>query len=151
MTNPSTSARHAASATLEPLKLTLQRPSTLRPKALGWLSIGLGAAAFAMPTATARLVGAPISKLTRAMLRGVGAREIGVGVGLLSGRQSSARLTWLRVLGDAMDLSLLVGAMAARRSKRNRLLGAVGAIAGITLLDIGAAVMQTREEQAHMA
>jgi hypothetical protein len=126
-------------------------PSILRPKVLGWLSIALGATALATPSATARLIGAPLSKTTRNVLRGVGAREIGVGVGLLSGKQPAAGLTWLRVLGDAIDLSLLAGAMAARRSNRQRLLGAVGTIAAIGLVDLAAAVMQTREARASLA
>ncbi len=125
--------------------------SILRPTVLGWLSIALGATAIATPSATARLIGAPLSKTTRIILRGVGAREVGVGVGLLSGKKSSAGMTWLRVIGDAMDLSLLVGAMAARRSRRQRLLGAVGTIAAIGLVDLAAAIMQTREERASLA
>lgn len=128
-----------------------ESPSTLRPKALGWLSIALGTMALGTPSATARLIGAPMSKTSRLLLRGVGAREIGVGIGLLTGKQSSAGMTWLRVLGDAMDLSLLGGAMAARRSRRSRLWGAVGAIAAIGLVDLAAAVMQTREERAQFA
>lgn len=126
-------------------------PSTVRPKVLGWLSLALGATALATPTATARLIGAPVSKQSRLLLRGVGAREIGVGLGLLSGNGSSAGMTWLRVLGDAIDLSLLFGAMTARRAKRDRLLGAVGTIAAIGFVDLAAAIMQTREERAASA
>jgi hypothetical protein len=126
-------------------------PSVLRPTALGWLSIALGATAIATPSATARLIGAPLSKTTRMVLRGVGAREVGVGIGLLSGKRPSAGMTWLRVLGDALDLSLLVGAMGARRSNRQRLVGAVGTIAAIGLVDLAAAIMQTREERASFA
>jgi len=124
--------------------------SSVRPKVLGWLSIALGTAAVATPFATARLIGAPTSKNTRLLLRGVGMREIGVGVGLLAGKQSSAKLTWLRVLGDAMDLSLLCAAMGARRAKRERLLGTLGAIAAIGAVDLAAAIMQTREERAQL-
>lgn len=123
-------------------------PSTLRPTALGWLSIALGTTALAMPTITARTMGAPMSKKTTAVLRGVGARELGVGLGLLSRKQSAAGMTWLRVVGDVMDLSLLVAAMTARRSRRERLLRAVGVIAGVALLDLAAAIVQTREERA---
>jgi hypothetical protein len=125
--------------------------STLRPKALGWLSIALGTAALAMPSTTARMLGAPRSKKTKALLRGVGARELGVGVGLLTRTQSSAAMTWLRVAGDLMDLSLLAAAMTARRARRQRLFGAVGVIAGVALLDLAAALMQTREERAQRA
>lgn len=123
-------------------------PSTLRPTVLGWLSIALGTTALAAPLVAARLIGAPLSKTTDLVLRGVGIREIGVGAGLLTRKQSSAGLTWLRVLGDAMDLSLLVGAMGARRAKQQRLLRTVGVIAGVALIDLVAAVMQTREERA---
>jgi len=115
------------------------------------MSIGLGAVAILMPTATARLIGARSCGTTRSLLRGVGAREIGVGVGLLAGKRPAGGTLWLRVLGDALDLSLLFAAMATPRAKRQRLLGAVGAIAGIALLDVAAATMQSREERAAAA
>ncbi len=121
-------------------------PSTRRPAALGWLSIALGTTAVAMPSITARMIGAPQSSTTKAVLRGVGARELGVGLGLLTRKSSSAGLTWLRVAGDVMDLSLLVAAMAGRRARRDRLWGAVGIIAGVACLDLAAAIMQAREE-----
>jgi hypothetical protein len=129
-------------------KLDGSRMSTLRPKVLGWMSIALGAAAIAMPAATARLIGARRGRTTTTLLRGVGARELGVGVGLLAGKRPAAGTLWLRVLGDALDLSLLFGAMATPRAKRERLLGAVGVIAGVTLLDFVAASMQSHEERA---
>lgn len=129
-------------------KLDGQRMSTLRPQVLGWMSIALGTAAIAMPAATARLIGARRGRTTTTLLRGVGARELGVGVGLLAGKRPAAGTLWLRVLGDALDLSLLFGAMATPRAKRQRLLGAAGVIAGITLLDFVAASMQSREERA---
>jgi hypothetical protein len=144
---PTGSSQSPASA----LALADGAPSVLRPTVLGWISIALGATAIATPSATARLIGAPLSRTTRLILRGVGAREVGVGVGLLSGKQSSAAMTWLRVIGDAMDLSLLAGAMAARRSNRQRLWGALGTIAAIGLVDLAAAILQTREERASIA
>jgi hypothetical protein len=126
-------------------------PSTVRPKVLGWLSVALGATALTMPTITARAMGVPLTKTAKMTLQGVGLREIGVGVGLLRGTERSAAMTWLRVLGDAMDLSLLFGAMTSRRARRQRLLGAVGTIATIGVVDLAAAIMQTREERAQLA
>lgn len=154
MSKRSRKSRQALSTSSPGATLALSEdssPSTAHAKTLGWLSVALGATAIAMPTATARLIGAPLSKTTRLLLRGVGAREIGVGVGLLSGKRSPAAMTWLRVLGDAMDLSLIVGAMAARRSKRQRLAGAVGTVAAIGLVDLAAAIVQTREARAELA
>ena len=122
--------------------------STLRPKVFGWLSVALGTLAIAAPATTARLIGARRCRTTTSVLRSVGARELGAGVGLLAGKRPAAGTLWFRVLGDAIDLSLLFAAMGAPRAKRNRLIGAVGAIAGIALLDVAAATMQAREEQA---
>ncbi len=150
-TSTSTSQRSSLAARVgSALATDGSAPSSVRPKVLGWLSIALGTAAVATPFATARLIGAPVSKTTGLVLRGVGMREIGVGMGLLAGKQSSAKMTWLRVLGDAMDLSLLCGALGARRAKRERLLGALGAIAAIGAVDLAAAIMQTREERAQL-
>jgi hypothetical protein len=113
--------------------------------------VALGATAVTMPWTTARLMGVPLTKTAKMTLQGVGLREIGVGVGLLTGKRGSAGMTWLRVLGDAMDLSLLFGAMTSRRAKRSRLLGALGTIATIGLVDLAAAILQTREERAELA
>jgi hypothetical protein len=113
------------------------------PVTLGLVSLGLGATAILAPGATARLLGAPRGKRTETTLRAVGAREVGVGVGLLRGG-SPSRWTWLRVVGDMMDVALLARAFGLRGANARRLLGAVAFIGGVLVLDTVAASRKQR-------
>lgn len=113
-------------------------------KTLGWLSLGLGAAAILAPAATARLLGVRNSRATRRTLRAVGVRELGVGTGLLSTRRAPATWTWLRVAGDAVDLALLSAAARSRGSRQKRVAGSMAAISGVLALDALAAAAQPR-------
>lgn len=113
-------------------------------KTLGWLSLGLGAAAILAPFATARLLGVPSSRSTKRALQAVGVRELGVGTGLLATRRFPATWTWLRVAGDAIDLALLANAAEARRSRPKRVAGSMAAISGVLALDTLAAAAQSR-------
>ena len=112
--------------------------------ALGWFSIGLGVAQLLAPRSMARAIGAP----ERAnLMRGIGAREVAAGVGILSRREPSGWL-WARVAGDAMDLALLGAAARSRSSQRSRLAVVAAAVAGVALLDVLGSVRQTREHSA---
>lgn len=112
-------------------------------KFLGWLSLGLGAAALIAPVATARLIGVPRSKQTMKALRAVGTRELGVGAGLLSLRWPRA-FAILRVAGDAVDLALLTAVAQSRRSRRERVAGSMALVSGILALDTVAATRARR-------
>jgi len=101
-------------------------------RGLGWFSIGLGLAAIAAPRGLARMIGI---RSHSGLLRLLGFREIATGIGILSQRKPAGWL-WGRVAGDAMDLSLLGGALAARSSQRGKVAAAAAAVAGVTALDV---------------
>ncbi len=107
-------------------------------RALGIASAGLGLAGIAAPDRIGRLCGLrqPGARLILPLL---GVRELGHAAGLLPGRQPKPWI-WSRVVGDTMDLSLLGRALADRRSDRTRVILATGAVAGITVVDVVAAI-----------
>jgi uncharacterized membrane protein len=100
--------------------------------ALGWFSIGLGLAEVAAPRGLARLIGV---RNRPVLMRILGAREIVSGIGILA-RPRPTRWLWARVAGDAVDLALLAGAFNTRKTKRERVGGAIAAVAGVTALDV---------------
>lgn len=104
-------------------------------RGLGWFSIGLGLAELLAPDTLARMVGA---RPHTATVRACGAREVAVGIGLLSGRGTSEWM-WARVAGDAVDLGGLWLAGEERGADRGRIGLATAAVAGITLLDVAVA------------
>lgn len=105
---------------------------------LGFFSIGLGIAEVAAPSGLARLAGLPDDERTATLLRVMGAREIGNGIAILMQPGSALRL-WARVGGDALDLAALGASLRAPDADRARLLSAIGAVAGVTALDVLAA------------
>ena len=110
---------------------------------LGWLSIGLGLVQVLAPRGLSHVAGVQSRPL---LMRSLGLREIASGVGILSRKQPSPWL-WVRVAGDAMDLTLLGLAGAAPRAKRNRVAIAAAAVGGVLLLDVLSSVQQTRRER----
>lgn len=115
-------------------------PSERLAKGLGWFSIGLGLTQLLVPNAVSRAAGMADRP---GLMRAVGLREIAAGVGILSQRHPAPWL-WTRVVGDAMDLTIL--GMAARRAdtSRNRVTAATVAVAGVTVLDLLTSVQQTQ-------
>ncbi len=112
--------------------------------ALGWFSVGLGLAQLLAPRRLSQAIG--VQPQPTAM-RVLGAREVALGVGLLSSRQQSA-WSWGRVAADAMDLGLLGAALRkAPPGARSRLGMATAAAAGIAVLDIVTSMQQTRRER----
>lgn len=104
--------------------------------ALGWFSIGLGLADLLAPRRMTRLIGAtPGDDRTVTLLRAYGAREVGSGVAILA-QPGQARWMWTRVGGDALDLATLGYLMSSARANRRRAMLAVGAVAGVTALDV---------------
>jgi hypothetical protein len=109
-------------------------------KALGWFSIGLGAAEVLAPRQLCRALG--VDEHNK-LVRGFGLREIGAGIGLLT-MQKPAKGLWARVAGDALDIGAL-GAAVAKSRRRAVAIGALASVVGITVLD---AVMARRMQHA---
>jgi hypothetical protein len=107
-------------------------------RALGLFSIGLGVAELFAAHALAQSIGA---RETRPLVRGFGLRELGTGLAILGNSDRAAGL-WARVGGDVLDLATL-GAVAADpwNRRRGNALFAFAAVAGITLVDVAAALM----------
>jgi hypothetical protein len=103
-------------------------------RGLGWLSVGLGLTGLTFAEGLCRRLRLP----GRAgVVRALGARELLTGLGLLS---QPARRPWIlgRVVGDAIDLSLLGATFARPRATAWRIAMTV-AVLGITLVDVYAA------------
>jgi hypothetical protein len=112
--------------------------------ALGWFSVGLGLAELATGARMSRSLGMD----DRAWLvRGFGAREIATGAGILSS-PADPRWLWARVGGDLLDLAAL-GAAIARpgNPRRGRAVAAAAAVAGVTVLDVVAALWLARSRE----
>jgi uncharacterized membrane protein len=99
--------------------------------ALGYFSIGLGLSELGAPQID-RLIGLPDH---RGMMRAMGLREIANGMAIIA-QPREPQWMWARAVGDAIDLGLLAGALALPRANRGRLLATIGAIVGVTLLDV---------------
>jgi hypothetical protein len=108
---------------------TLNAP--IRPRTLGWFSIGLGLAELLAPRSLSRFVGV---RDHGPLVRMLGLREITSGVGILT-RPRPRGWLWSRVAGDAMDLALLGAAFRSYRGRPVRL-AAAAAVAGVALLDV---------------
>lgn len=104
-------------------------------RALGWFSIGLGAAQLLMPGSMVRLIGIRDRGGASTVMRTMGMREIGHGVAVLS-RPASAASLWSRVAGDALDLALLAAATAQPKNDSQRLAMAAASVAGVAALDV---------------
>ena len=112
---------------------------------LGWFSIGLGLAAILAPEAVARAAGVSDH---RALVRLIGAREIATGLGIVNRRPRPVRWFWGRVVGDAMDLSLLFSALKSPRAKKDRTVAATAFILGVTAVDLLASLQDTYSPEA---
>ena len=112
-------------------------------KGLGWMSLGLGAAAL---FAGGRIAEALGLENKSHLVRLIGAREIASGIMTLSPDRQTG--LWTRVAGDVMDVMLVATALDAppTRQRDNAKL-ALAAVAGIALLDVLAAIGTTAERR----
>ncbi|MEO3776703.1 SRPBCC family protein [Micromonospora sp. B11E3] len=111
---------------------------------LGWFSLGLGVATLAARPRVSRLCGVDDSRPAQAVLQAAGLRELGHAAVLLIPRRTGWG-AWTRVAGDVVDLAASTTAMRNRRGdRRNRLMYATWALAGITAVDLYAAIQVTR-------
>ncbi|HEX8002035.1 MAG TPA: SRPBCC family protein [Mycobacteriales bacterium] len=114
-------------------------------RALGFASLGLGAAQLAMPRRVAKAAGVDDSATAHPVIVAVGARELVHAAGLLGSRKRRGTWATTRVLGDALDLAVLGAALRGRSGERRRRVTlATAAVAGITALDVVAAVKERR-------
>lgn len=102
-------------------------------KGLGWFSIGLGLTEMLAPEWLARQIG--LDGDHTPLLRAMGAREAVTGVGVLMEEQPTVGM-WGRVAGDAVDISLLAAALKPPHHEKKRVIGALGMVLGVTLLDV---------------
>lgn len=111
--------------------------------ALGWFSLGLGAAQLIAPGSVSRLIGIEDTPRNRDLMRAIGVRELAAGTGILT---SSRPTGWVsaRVAGDAIDLALLG---AGGGNERRRVTAAAAAVAGIAALDLYTSVRLSRGNQ----
>ncbi|HEX2190769.1 MAG TPA: hypothetical protein VHG51_17810 [Longimicrobiaceae bacterium] len=101
---------------------------------LAWFSIGLGTMQVAAPRRMTRLIGLRPTRQSSTVMQAMGLREIGHGVAILRDPGSATRVG-ARVGGDALDLALL-GVALANSERPMRTLLAVGAVLGVTVLDV---------------
>jgi hypothetical protein len=109
-------------------------------KGLGYFSIGLGLAELIAPRWLGRFIGAGDEH--RRLLQMFGVREIAAGVAILASPRPAKGL-WARIAGDALDLAALVAALRGS-IHRGRVAGALGAVAGVSALDVYAAQRMSR-------
>jgi hypothetical protein len=102
-------------------------------RALGWFSIGLGAAELLAPERITEFLGMDDDRTD--LVRFYGLREIASGVGILSQRQPTPWV-WSRVAGDFLDIATLATVMTGDNPHRARAGGALAMVAGVTALDI---------------
>lgn len=123
------------------------RPVTDRlSRFLSAFSLTLGTAQLAAPDAVNRLAGIRDDATTRLWQRMVGVREVVAFAALEAERPRPRRALWMRLAGDAEDLTLLGLAWRHKRASRPRLGGAIANVAGVAALDAYAAL---RARQRH--
>nr|CAD6407948.1 cyclase dehydrase [Rhizobium sp. Q54] len=107
---------------------------------LGWFSIGLGIAELVAARSISRAIGMEGSEN---LIRAFGVREIASGMLTLSLDKKAG--LYSRVAGDALDLAVLSTALKDDNPKRGNAALAFAMVAGVTLLDVAAA-LGTRQQ-----
>lgn len=114
-------------------------------KALGLLSVGLGLVELAVPRRVTRTLGLDVAP---ALIRLLGAREVGAGLAVLTHPDNPAPV-WGRVAGDVLDAAVLATALGRGNRRRGMARGAALAVLAITALDVAcAASLQQRSARA---
>jgi uncharacterized membrane protein len=104
-------------------------------RALGAFSLGLGAIQIAAPRRFIEWCSLPRGSERETVTRVVGAREVVAGIGLVS-RPVPAVWAGSRVLGDLMDIALLLVGLRTRGARRGRIGALIAAVAGILVVDL---------------
>jgi hypothetical protein len=114
--------------------MSAQPPERKLAKGLGIFSFGLGVAQLAVPDRVNKLIGVKDTAKARAIQRAVGVQELSAAQGIFAFSPPTPVL-WSRVAGDIVHLGLLGKALDNRRNDKSKLFGAIGAVAGIGLID----------------
>jgi hypothetical protein len=104
-------------------------------RGLGIFSVALGVTKVVAPEMLAKTIGVDTRGAGPAIMRALGARQLGAGIAVLL-RPNKPIPLWARVAGDAMDLTFLALATRSRRASGTRLAIAAAAVAGVTALDV---------------
>jgi hypothetical protein len=111
-------------------------------RGLGWFSIALGVTELVAPGKLARTLGLEGHER---LLQAYGGREVGAGVWALS--DTPAPAIWARVAGDLVDIATLAaGLRGADDDQRRNAWIALGAVVGITAVDVLTAASLTAEQ-----
>lgn len=102
-------------------------------RALGWFSVGVGAAELLAPERITEFLG--MNEDRAEMVRFCGLGRVAGGLGMLSQRDP-APWVWSRVAGDFVDIAGLATTLSSRNPQRNRVAGALAVVAGVTALDL---------------
>lgn len=100
---------------------------------IGWFSVGLGIFELVAPEELARYLG---MEEKAELFRLYGVRELAKGVGILSQRHPSPNWLWARVAGDFLDMATLATGLTSDNRHRERVMAAIFAVAGVTVLDV---------------
>jgi hypothetical protein len=101
-------------------------------RGLGWFSIAFGAIQVFGGRSVARWLGMDQHEK---LIRAYGAREILTGVGILASRDPTPWI-WGRIAGDGLDLATLGKGLSDPKAQRDSVTMAMGAVAGVTVLDM---------------
>ena len=114
-------------------RLDRQAAARSMARGLGWLGVALGAAELLFARPLAKALG---MRGDEGLIRFCGMREVANGIGALTARDPGPWM-WGRVAGDALDIATLATRLDSRRGTNAWL--ALGAVAGVTALDLAAA------------
>ena len=101
-------------------------------RGLGVFSIALGLVEVVAARSLTRALG---MQGNETLVRLYGLREIAKGVGILASNDPMPWM-WGRVAGDALDLATLATGLEGDNPKRDNVLKTIGAIVGVTVLDV---------------
>jgi uncharacterized membrane protein len=104
------------------------------PRAIGWSSVGMGAAQLAAPAAIARVLGLAPGQRASTAARIMGAANLAIGTSLIV-RPRRGSSMWARVAGDAIGLGLLAWAARDERASSRRVATAMAACGAVLALD----------------
>ena len=116
--------------------------------ALGWASLGLGLPQTIAPRRFAEAIGVRADDRVEAVTRfACGVRELQAAAGILKISDPPTMWLWARVAGDVLDLALLGIAAGDDPKDARRIRIAAGAVAGIALVDLYAAIALGRKRK----